>query len=101
MHVITKKRILDFAKKHPDGKNALLVWNKTMEEENFSSFQSVKKKFGSVDYVDGVYVFYIGGNNYRLIAAIHFDTGTVFILFILTHPEYDTNKWKSLLGMKK
>lgn len=101
MHVITKKRILDFAKKRPDSENALLLWNKTMEENRFSSFQSVKKTFNTVDLVDGVYVFNIGGNKYRLIAAIHFDTGTVFVLFILTHAEYDTNKWKTILGVKK
>lgn len=101
MHVITKRRILDFAKKLPDSESALLSWNKTMEKESFSSFQSVKETFGTVDHVDGVYVFNIGGNKYRLIAAIHFDTGTVFILFILTHAEYDTNKWKARLGVKK
>lgn len=101
MHVITKKRIIDFIKKRPDSETSLLIWNKIMTEEKFLSFHSLKKKFKAVDYVDGIYVFNICGNKYRLIAAIHFDTGTVFILFILTHVEYETNKWKTLLGVKK
>lgn len=41
-----------------------------------------------------VCIFDIGGNNYRLIAAIHYNTGKVFVLRILTHKEYDSEKWK-------
>jgi mRNA interferase HigB len=40
------------------------------------------------------YVFNIGGNKYRLIAAIHFNTQRLFVRQILTHPEYDTERWK-------
>ncbi|MGL4620351.1 MAG: type II toxin-antitoxin system HigB family toxin [Chroococcidiopsis sp.] len=34
-------------------------------------------------------VFNIGGNKYRLIAAIHFNRHKVYIRHILTHAEYD------------
>jgi mRNA interferase HigB len=37
------------------------------------------------------YVFDIGGNKYRLIAAIHFNTQKLFIREVMTHKEY--NKW--------
>jgi len=37
------------------------------------------------------YVFNIGGNKFRLIAAIHFDRQMVFIRHVFTHREYD--KW--------
>ncbi|MGH7950101.1 MAG: type II toxin-antitoxin system HigB family toxin [Candidatus Binataceae bacterium] len=40
------------------------------------------------------YVFNIGGNNYRLIAAIHFNTQRLFVHHLLTHPEYDAGRWK-------
>jgi mRNA interferase HigB len=38
--------------------------------------------------------FDIGGNKYRLIAAIHFNTQMLFVRHVLTHAEYDTGGWK-------
>ena len=42
-------------------------------------------------------VFNIGGNKYRLVAAIHYNTGRVYILRIFTHVQYDRDPWKELL----
>jgi hypothetical protein len=39
-------------------------------------------------------VFNIGGDKYRLIAAIHFNRGILYVHQVLTHPEYDEGKWK-------
>ena len=36
----------------------------------------------------------IGGNDFRLIAAVHFNTKVVFVLRFMTHAEYDKNTWK-------
>jgi mRNA interferase HigB len=44
-----------------------------------------------------VTVFNIGGNNYRLITAIHYNTKIVYILRFLTHAEYDKDAWKKAL----
>ncbi|MFM6754705.1 MAG: type II toxin-antitoxin system HigB family toxin, partial [Dolichospermum sp.] len=32
---------------------------------------------------------------YRLIASIHFNRQKVYIRYILTHSEYDKDRWKS------
>jgi mRNA interferase HigB len=42
-------------------------------------------------------VFNICGNKYRLICAMHFNTGKVFLLRFLTHAEYDKDQWKDQL----
>jgi hypothetical protein len=34
-------------------------------------------------------VFNIGGSKYRLIAAVHYNRGKVYIRHVLTHTEYD------------
>jgi mRNA interferase HigB len=50
--------------------------------------------------VDGgrrVVVFNIGGNKYRLIAAVHYNTQIVYVLLFLTHAQYDKDKWKRTL----
>jgi mRNA interferase HigB len=36
-----------------------------------------------------VEAFDIGGNKFRLVAAIHYNKGRVFVRDVLTHPEYD------------
>lgn len=48
----------------------------------------MKKQFNSVDSVYGYTIFNIGGNNYRLIAAIHYNTQHCYIRKIWTHAEY-------------
>ncbi|MCB0190076.1 MAG: type II toxin-antitoxin system HigB family toxin [Caldilineaceae bacterium] len=44
-----------------------------------------------------VIVFNVGGNKVRLIAAVHFNTKTVYVLRVLTHSEYDRQEWKRAL----
>jgi len=44
-----------------------------------------------------VYIFNVGGNNVRVICAIHFNTKMVYIRFVLTHKQYSRGKWKDLL----
>lgn len=60
----------------------------------FSNFAELKHTFGTVDNVGKVVVFNIKGNHYRLIAAIHYNTKLVYILEVMTHVEYDKDKWK-------
>ena len=43
---------------------------------------------------EGVTVFNISGNKYRLIVVIHYNTGKIYVRRILTHPEYDLGKWR-------
>jgi len=66
----------------------------------FRDFAELRKSFNSVDKVGRLFVFDIGGNKLRLIAAIHFNTGKVFIRYILTHSQYDRNHWKLQEGLQ-
>ncbi|WFP49329.1 type II toxin-antitoxin system HigB family toxin [Methylomonas sp. EFPC3] len=65
-----------------------------MESEVFTDFNHLKTTFASADYVDGLTVFDIGGNQFRLIAAIHYNRRKVYVRDVLTHAEYDRNAWK-------
>ena len=44
-----------------------------------------------------VTIFNISGNAFRLITAIHYDTGKVFVLDFLSHANYDKEHWKTRL----
>jgi len=94
MHVIAKPMLIEFWSKHPAAEKPLQAWYRLMESEVFRDFNHLKATFASADYVDGLTVFDIGGNKYRLIAAIHYNRRKVYIRAVLTHAEYDTNAWK-------
>ncbi len=65
-----------------------------MQRECFSDINNLRETFASADYVDGLTVFNIGGNKYRLIVTIHYNRHKVYIRNILTHEEYDRGDWK-------
>ena len=94
MHVITRKRINEFSASHPDGAASLNAWYAIINKTEFKSFAELRKTFPGADWVGGKVIFNIGGNKYRLIAAIHFNRGKVYIRNILTHVEYDKGGWK-------
>lgn len=90
MVVISYKVIREFSENHKDAQDALNNWYLIMQKSDFANFNELRKIFNSVDAVgNDRYVFNIRGNNYRLIALIHFDVRTVYILFVGTHAEYD------------
>jgi mRNA interferase HigB len=39
----------------------------------------------------------VGGNNVRIIAAIHYSTQRLYIRMVLSHNEYSKNRWKDAL----
>jgi mRNA interferase HigB len=90
--------LVAFWKIHADAEAPLASWFKAASRGSFKSLAELKRTFQSVDYVSdgrkGLYVFNIGGNKYRLIAAIHFNTQKLFIRHVLAHPQYDKGDWK-------
>ena len=94
MHIITRKRLLEFAKKHPDCSTALESWYRIVKRTDFNSFIELRQAFPSADNVGNLTVFNIGGNKARLIAAIHYNTKRIYIRHILTHKEYDRGSWR-------
>ena len=94
MHIITRKRLNDFAKVHPDCAAGLVQWFNEMRHANFSNIQEVRGVFPHADKVGKFTVFNIGGNKVRLIAAIHYNRKKIYIRHVLTHVEYDKGAWK-------
>lgn len=79
MVVISQKPLREFWEKHPDAKEALSAWYAIVRECDWGRHADVVRDFNSADYVrDGRYVFNIRGNNYRVVARIHFASRTVF-----------------------
>jgi mRNA interferase HigB len=94
MHIITRKRLNEFAIKHPNTKAGLQHWYRQIKQGSFKTFADLRRTFQSADQVGKFTVFNIAGNTARLIAAIHYNRQKVYIRAILTHGEYDSGKWK-------
>ena len=94
MHVITRKRLREFAARHKEAAEPLSIWYAIMSKTDFASFAELRRVFGSVDKVGKFTVFDIGGNKFRLIAAVHYNRKKVYIRHVFTHAEYDRDKWK-------
>lgn len=94
MRITSRQPLRDFTAKHPEAKAPLDHWWAIVKRASWKSFADLRRTFPSADKVGRFVVFNVGGNNYRLIAAIHFNTERVFVRSVLTHREYDLGKWK-------
>lgn len=90
MHVITWKRLRDFAAQYPDSEKPLRAWRAVIEKSRFSKPAELKEVFANASIIgDYRTVFNIGGNKYRLIVDVRYDLGRVFVRDILTHEQYN------------
>ena len=91
MRIISIKKLRDFWTKHGKSKGPLTAWYTIIAKEEFKNFEDLKKVFGSADRTQQYTIFDVGGNNFRVVTAIHYNRRIVFIREVLTHAEYD--KW--------
>lgn len=94
MHVISRKRLNQFAEQHPEAKASLVHWYQLMKRRDFANFVDLRTVFPTADQVGKLTVFNVGGNKVSLIAAIHYNRRKVYIRAVLTHSEYDEQRWK-------
>lgn len=97
MHVISYKKIRLFAQEHQlqeSDRKAFDTWNAIMAKMRFHHIDQVRAYFPHADSVGACTVFNVAGNTYRIITKIYYDSGVVLIRSVLTHKEYDKNKWK-------
>ena len=90
MRVIAVKTLRDFCVKHPQAKQSLLSWHDEACKANWQQPTDIKRHFASASFVGhNRVVFNIKGNDFRLIVAIAYKMGIVYIKFIGTHAQYD------------
>ena len=92
MRIISKKKIRDYSKHNIQAKLPLTEWYMKMRACDARTLSEMKKKFNGVDSVYNYTIFNVGGNNYRLITAIHYNTQHCYIREIWTHAEYSMKK---------
>ena len=92
MRVISRRRLREYWET-PAGRGseqALRAWLEEAERAFWEGPYDVKAQYPTVSILKGGrIVFNIGGNKYRLVAAVRYDKGIIFIRFIGTHAQYD------------
>ena len=90
MRVIALKTLRDFIVQHPFSKPALLAWYEEAGKAKWQKPMDIKKQFANVSFIgQNRVIFNIKGNDYRLIVAIAYRLGVVYIKFVGTHKQYD------------
>jgi len=94
VHVITRRRLREFSARHKDAETPLNAWYAIVSKTDFASFVEIRRVFKSADKVGKFTIFNIGGNKFRLIAAVHYNRKRVYIRHVLTHADYERGKWR-------
>jgi mRNA interferase HigB len=94
MDVIGHTKLQEFWGRHAPAKSPLEQWCQAVESVDWEHFADVRKTYPSADRVGRCYIFNIGGNKYRLVVSIDFQTRRVYVREVLTHTDYDRNKWR-------
>jgi mRNA interferase HigB len=90
VRIITESRLARFWKEHPAAEGPLKAWRALIRAASYETPHEVRAQFPGVDFLrDGITVFDIGGNKYRLVASMRYDLQRVYIRHVLTHAEYD------------
>lgn len=90
MHVIKRKALVEFWKKHADAQIPLAAWYHEAKSAVWNAPQDIKDRYRSADFLPGNRVlFNMGGNKYRLVVKIAYVPGVVYVRFVGTHAEYD------------
>lgn len=90
MKIISVKILKDFWQLHPDSEQHLKAWVEEVKHANWLQPADIKSKYRNASVLKNRrVVFNIKGNHYRLIVAIAYQFGAVYIKFIGTHKQYD------------
>jgi mRNA interferase HigB len=90
MRIIAKKTLRDFWEHHPDAQQVLKAWYHDAKQATWKTPSDIRQTYATASIVaNNRVVFNFKGNTYRLIVAINYEFGIVYIRFVGTHQEYD------------
>jgi len=101
-NVISKRRLREFWRRHPDAEAPLTDWHKTARKAEWRKLSDIQETYSAADGVRvksgrNVVVFNIGGKKYRLIADVLYDAQVIYVCAVLTHADYSRGRWKDTL----
>jgi mRNA interferase HigB len=90
VRVIPRQKLVQFWSRHPLAEQPLRAWFEVASAAKWKTPRDVKTQFASASFVGRNRVdFTIKGNDYRLVVAVAYVFGAMYIKFVGTHEEYD------------
>ena len=99
MRIIKEGFLKQAAREYP---KAASSWRKVVRSAAWRNLVELRRTYPGTDLVKmqsgrrGL-VFNVCRNDYRLIAAVHFNRQIVYTLRFMTHAEYSKDRWKAEL----
>ncbi|PIJ52137.1 addiction module toxin RelE [Erwinia sp. OLTSP20] len=73
-----------------DAEQPLKAWLDEVRQADWKEPADIKSLYGSASILKNRrVVFNIKGNDYRLVVAVAYNTGAIFVKFVGTHKQYD------------
>lgn len=90
MRVIALSTLRECWQKHPDAEVPSRAWYAIVRRALWRRPAEVKAAYRSASFAaNNRVIFNIKGNDYRLVVAVHYNRGLMFVRFVGTHREYD------------
>jgi mRNA interferase HigB len=90
MRIIALKTLRHFWERHPDARQAIQAWYRDAKQACWTTPADIRHVYRTASFVGhNRVVFNIRGNQYRLVVAINYAHGIVYIRFIGSHQAYD------------
>jgi mRNA interferase HigB len=90
MHLVSLPPLLKFIAAHPDARQSVLAWCDDVKKAHWRQPSDIKAQYAHASILKNRrVVFNLKGNDYRLIVAVAYNVGFVYVKFIGTHAQYD------------
>jgi mRNA interferase HigB len=102
VRIIKEKFLVETGRKYPKAASYLERWRAAVRSASWQNLAELHRAYPRTDLVKvqsgrRVLVFDVCHNDYRLIAAVHFNRQIIYTLRFMTHVEYSKDRWKSEL----
>jgi mRNA interferase HigB len=89
--VLGEALVAEFTRKHERSPKPLTRFLTLVRASVWKHMPDLKETFPATDFDSGAqtYIFEIGGNQYRLVAAIDFEEQTLAVESVMTHEQYN------------
>ena len=90
MRIVALSALRECWRKHPDAEVPLRAWYAIARRAIWRQPGEIKAAYRNASIIANKrVVFNIKGNDYRLVVAVHYNRGMMFVRFVGTHREYD------------
>ncbi len=90
MRIIALSNLREFWEKHPQAEIPMRTWYAEASRSIWQNPTDIKRVHRQASFLaNNRVIFNIKGNDYRLVVAVHYNRGLMYIRFVGTHAEYD------------